>query len=259
MDRVSRRGGGFLDLLKIWYNFVMKNPDLIIHRKRWYKRWWGIVIIVLIPIVSTLLPLFIYQFVTVLGEYKSGSFVDPKIFEENAPHDMNTIIDNMAPWLGNKDANIVIVEFGDFNCPYCLQASAVIKKVVAEYPDDVKFVWRNFPVIKDSSVEISLAGVCAHRQQKFWLYHDMVFLRQGTVSIGNLDQIAREIGLDMDKYTECMKKDLTMASLRKDFYTAEANGITGTPTFFINGVKAQGVISFEVWKKMIDTLLPIYE
>jgi protein-disulfide isomerase len=249
----------FSHLYQIWYNLIVFMNETKEQHKHWYKRWWGILIIVLIPLVVTFLPLYIYQLVVVYDEIKSGAFVDLTEFEKQADYDMSAVIDPISPWIGNKDAKIVIVEFGDFNCPYCYKEMPILKQVLAKYRDKVKIHWRNFPTVSDSSLEFAYGAVCANRQGKFWAYHDMMFVGQGRYSIGSLSMIAKNLNLDIEKFESCLESSLTKAEVRKDYLFAVDYNLQGTPTFFVNGFKLQGVVTYEAWEKIIDQLLEIYE
>jgi len=237
----------------------MQNIELLKNKKHWYKRWWGVILIVLIPIFATFLPLYIYQLTVVYKEIKAGTYIDPAVFEAQAPYKMEQIIDPMSPWLGHQEAPIKIVEFGDFNCPYCKSASGIVRSLVAKYPDKIQFYWRNFPVTKESSVNFALAGVCSQKQSSFWAMHDQLFQKQGAISIGSLNEIGNQLGLDVIQFEKCLEKDISIAQIRKDYLAAEDLQIAGTPTFFINGIKLQGVLTLSNWEEIINKLLLIYE
>jgi len=237
----------------------MAKIEFIKKKRAWYKKWWGIVLIVLFSCVLTFLPFFFYELNAVIKEIKSGAFIDPAMFAAQAPYDMNELIDERSPYLGASDASIVIVEFGDFNCPYCLKATVPIKQVLTKYGDKVKYYWRNYPATKESSMEFAIGGVCANKQEKFWIYHDLMFARQGQISLGNFSEIAVQAGLDVDLFNKCRKSSLTLAQVKKDYYAAIDGDVMGTPTFFVNGFKMQGVISVDKWGSIIEQLLPMYE
>jgi protein-disulfide isomerase len=252
--------GGLVFNDSLRYGIIKQtNMNEIKTKKHWYKRWWGILIIVLIPIFATFLPLYIYQLVVVYDEIKGGTYIDLAEFEKSADYDMSAVIDPMAPWIGAKDAKIVIVEFGDFNCPYCLQEMPILKQVLAKYKDKVKISWRNFPTTQASSLDFAYGAVCANRQGKFWVYHDIMFANQGQYSVGSLGSVATGLGVDLETFNSCLENPLTQAEVRKDYLFASDYNLQGTPTFFINGFKLQGIVPYESWEKIIDQLLTIYE
>lgn len=237
----------------------MESIEFLDKIKPWYKKWWGILLIVIICLVTTFLPLFIYELFVVIDEIKTGRFIDPAMFNESVPYQMEEIIDQMSPSMGGEEAPIVIVEFGDFNCPFCLEVVLPLKQVLMKYQDKVKIYWRNFPATKESSLDFALGAVCANRQGKFWQYHDLMFANQGQLSTGSLVNIVGQVGMDLAEFEACYQNSLTEAQVKKDVFTALDNDVEGTPTFFINGFKIQGPIPFTMWQELIEKLLPIYD
>ena len=237
----------------------MKSVEFLDKSIPWYKKWWGILLIVIICLVTTFLPFFFFELYGAIQAIKAGTYIDPSVFEENAPYQMAQIVDSMSPSTGAEDAPIVIVEFGDFNCPYCLDAVLPLKKVMMNYGDKVKLYWRNFPATKETSLDFALASVCAKRQEKFWPFHNVMFANQGKLSVGNLSEVATQVGIDVEAFELCMKNSLTEAQVKKDYFTATDNDVAGTPTFYINGFKVQGPITYETWQELIEKILPIYD
>ena len=238
----------------------MESVDFLFNHKAWYKKWWGKAFIVISALIISFLPLYLYQLNKIYHEYKSGVYIDPAVFEEAAPYNVNDFINPTTPWIGAENAPIVIVEWGDFNCQFCLGEFPILKNVLQKYPDKVKIYWKHFPGTSESSIEFAKASYCAVRQNNFWRFHDLMFTRQGNVSIGNIESIIGELGMNVDDYKDCYNNSITEAHVRKDVadgvYSAD---VTGTPTFIVNGFKLQGVISLEKWEEIINILLPIYE
>jgi protein-disulfide isomerase len=229
-----------------------KKLELLQPPKSWYKRWWGISILVFVGFVVIIAPFFIYQTYVIYQEVQLGTYISTSTFSEKPPYDMELIVDNLSPMIGNPEAKIVIVEFGDFNCPMCLRAHSEVRKMIANYSDDIQFYWRNFPVVKESSVDLALGGVCANQQDLFWPYHDVLFANQGTVTIGNMLEYAVSVGIDLEQFNKCLEHDLSLAQLRKDYYASGDAKVQGTPTFIVNGFKLQGVIPYETWENIIE-------
>jgi protein-disulfide isomerase len=141
------------------------------------------------------------------------------------------------PVKGNPNAKIKIVEFSDFQCPFCDKARVEISKVTAAFPNDVAFYFLHFPL--DSHPEARPAAVaaeCANRQGKFWELHDKMFENQASLSSANIDQYAQGLGLDMTKYNTCKADPEVMKMVDADMAQGEEAGVEGTPSFFINGV-----------------------
>lgn len=232
----------------------MKEVELLKKKKSWYKRWWGITIVVFLVFFILFLALFAYQVATIYKAKKAGSYITG-----NAPYNMDLFVDELSPSWGGDDAVVKIVEFGDFNCPRCLQFFPVQNQLKEKYGEKIKFYWRNYPVVKESSVNFALAGICADRQDLFWPLHDKFFQLQGTISLGDIEPLAESIGVDVEKYKECLDHSLTMSQLRKDFFAAQDGEIKGTPSFIINGYKIEGAITFEAMDVVVQKFLDNYE
>ncbi|KKR06541.1 MAG: hypothetical protein UT32_C0018G0043 [Parcubacteria group bacterium GW2011_GWC2_39_14] len=228
----------------------MEEVQLLKKKPSWYRRWWGILILVILLFCFVCSGYIAYKAYFIYQQMRAGTYLTNK-----NEFDMKLFTDSLSPSWGNDGAPITIVEFADFNCPRCLQAFEPINIIKAKYSDKIKFYWRNYPVVKENSVEFALAGVCAERQGKFWEYHDIMFVRQGTISIGDLEGIMKEIGVDVEKYKTCMNLSLTMSQIRKDYFASQDGLVRGTPTFFINGHKLEGAIPLANWEEIIATLI----
>jgi len=227
---------------------------------RWYRKWWGILLLALAGLVAAFFIFVLVQAYSVYRQMMAGTFIPPDAFSSGADVDMNLLVDEFTPWIGAKDGKIRIVEFGDFNCPFTLEAVPALKQLVDKYPDKIKLYWRNYPVHDETSVDFAKAGVCAGQQQKFWAYHDRVFAARATEdSSKSLNQLAAEAGMDLALMKDCLNNSLTEAFIRKDYYAGQEAGVTGTPTFVINGFVLQGVIPLSGWEDLMKSLLPIYD
>ncbi|MDP3987874.1 MAG: DsbA family protein [Candidatus Levybacteria bacterium] len=164
------------------------------------------------------------------------------------------------PPLGNKNAKITIVEFADFQCPFCERlytgALADIKK---EYIDKglVKLYYRNYAFLGAESTNAAEASECANEQGKFWEMHDYLFNHQGGENLGafskeNLKKFAKDVGLDTGKFNSCLDSDKYKDSVAKDLSDGKAAGVTGTPATFVNGQIVVGAQPFESFKTIID-------
>ena len=227
--------------------------------KSWYKRWWAIVLFVISGIILLIAPLFIYQTYKVYQEIKTGTFFSMSVLADQAPYDMELLLDDFSPSLGSENAKVQVIEFGDFNCPLCQQSSITFRLLMNQYSDQVKFYWRNYPVVSPSSIDLAVTGICANKQDKFWQYHDYLFNNQSLIDPNNLKGLAAASGLNMVEYEKCMNNKMTSAQILKDNYAAADGEVRGTPTFFINGYKVEGVVPHEVWQKIIDAFLAEYE
>ena len=155
-------------------------------------------------------------------------------------------------WLGSAKANITIVEFGDFACPHCEQAFPTARALSINYKNDIKFIWRDYPVVSDYSANLALAGRCAGEQGLFWLMHDKLFQNQGITMISEAEVLATQIGVDIKRYKDCIQSKKYSAEILKDYAQGQKLGITGTPTWFFNGYKIEGDIPSDIFVKLVE-------
>ena len=158
-----------------------------------------------------------------------------------------------APERGNIDAPVVLIEFGDFQCPFCAAANALVERIRERFPNDVRVVWRNFPLAVHSDAAIAAeAGMAAHAQGKFWAMHDSMFRERVRLDRKVLARIAQENGLDVFRFNEDLEKHKYLPKIKADLdlVTGDLGG-TGTPTFFINGRRIKGAQKFD---KMVEII-----
>ena len=163
------------------------------------------------------------------------------------------------PYLGNPNADIVIVEFSDFTCPYCKENEPVIKAIMAKYSKQVKFIYRNLLLHQDSG-QLALASLCAGEQQKngvslFWPMHDQLFNLQGKIGDGDLTKIAVALGANEKTFQNCLDTQKYAGILNDDMSSANTIGITGSPAWLINNYKIDGEVTQEEMESMIQELL----
>jgi protein-disulfide isomerase len=158
-----------------------------------------------------------------------------------------------GPSRGNVKAAITIVEFGDFQCPFCAQAEATLKAVLAKHPDDVRLVFRNYPLgeLHPDAQFAAQAGVCADGQGKFWELHDAMFQDQHALGAPALQDAARRIGIDPDRFSHCLSDFATAQAVATDLHAGDAAGVNGTPAFFINGRPLSGNVPAESFEALI--------
>jgi protein-disulfide isomerase len=158
-----------------------------------------------------------------------------------------------APSMGPMDAPIVIVEWSDYQCPFCKRAAPTVNQVLAEYKGKIRFVYRDYPLpFHKQAMPSSLAAHCAEDQGKFWEYHNNLFDVAGDLSEADLTKRASDLGLDMTKYNACMQAKTDEAAINAAYNDGAAVGVTGTPAFFINGRMLVGAQPFEQFKSIID-------
>lgn len=159
-------------------------------------------------------------------------------------------------FLGQQVAKVIITEYSDFACPACRawHNSGILDRIMEEYGDDIKFVWKDFPVITPQSPKAAEAGQCAQDQDKFWEYHNLVYKSRG-LGFSALKGFAQEIGLDTVAFNKCLDSGLHKATVDKDLNEARNLRLRGTPSFIINGTKLTGPPSYERLANIIENSL----
>ncbi|MFH1229524.1 MAG: thioredoxin domain-containing protein [Candidatus Aenigmatarchaeota archaeon] len=189
-----------------------------------------------------------------------------------------------SPVLGSADAAINVVEFSDYECPFCQAAEGTNQQVIASLKQSdpawqapvpnlieayvntgkVKLIFRQYPVHRDSSnkpiINPSLASKCAQEQGKFWEYHKNLFEKYTALSDIDLKRYAIDMGLNTTQFNDCMESKKYEPSIQKDLSDGQALGVSGTPTFFIGNdeigyQKVVGAQSFSAFKRLIDSML----
>jgi len=157
------------------------------------------------------------------------------------------------PWTGGKDARVTIVEFSDFQCPYCRSAESTIKPLREKYRDQMKLVYMDFPLgFHTHAMDAARAAQCADAQNKFWPYHDALFANQSKLTPADLKATAAKLGLNATAFNTCFDKNQPDGTIRQEMAQGQALGITGTPTFFINGRQLTGAQPSEKFEEIIN-------
>ena len=188
----------------------------------------------------------------------------PSLSDRNSHFDVSAASDF---FIGRSDAPVELVEFGDYNCTFCRRfQNETLDQITSTFGDNVRYVFRDFPILGDSSVLAAMAARCAGDQDPnaFWSYHDILYANQG-VFLNNstaYTRFAAQLNLDTDAFDACMADRRHLPAVQDDYNAARSYGITGTPAFFINGrpiIGAQpfgdfaGMIAEELQAKGVDT------
>lgn len=157
------------------------------------------------------------------------------------------------PTLGSKDAPVTVVEFGDFQCPFCKRSEDSVKAIRGKYGDQVRLVFMDFPLeFHAHAMQAASAARCAGGQGKYWEYHDALFADQSKLGPADLKATAKKLGLDTAKFDACLDKGEYDAAIRKDLDEGHKLDVSGTPTFFIDGRELVGAEPPESFEKIID-------
>src|SRR5579863_7035335 len=157
-----------------------------------------------------------------------------------------------SPVRGPADARITLVEFSDFECPFCSAAVKQVDIVMAAYPKDIKLIYKQFPLSMHPHAEIAAeASLAAREQGKFWEMYDVLFKNYRRLSRENILLFAKQIGLDMDKFTADLDSHKYKAEIKKDIGEGEDANVYGTPAFYINGKQYNGEVSLAALKPIL--------
>jgi protein-disulfide isomerase len=161
-----------------------------------------------------------------------------------------------APSKGPDNAKITLVEFSDFQCPYCAKAITHLDAILKAYPNDVRLVFKQFPLDMHGQARLAAAaGLAAHAQGKFWPMHDRMYAGYRNLSRANLLAWAKELNLDMTKFTADLDSPATMATVTRDAADGEKIGVDATPTVFLNGKVYRGSLEPAAFRQVIDAEL----
>jgi len=161
-----------------------------------------------------------------------------------------------GPTLGAEDALVTIVAFEDFQCSFCKRfRDTTLPQIMTNYGDRVRFVFRDFPILGQPSVDSALAGACANDQDKFWEFHDYFYGDQTLLTRDNFIAYAAEVGMDVEIFTMCYDTRQHEPTIISDLTEGQQLGVSGTPTFFINGKILIGARPYTDFVAMIETAL----
>ncbi len=180
----------------------------------------------------------------------------PKAHRPKLLEDPISIPVSGSPTRGPENARITLVEFSDFECPYCSLAAGEVNAIMSAYPKDVKLIYKQFPLSMHPHAPLAAAAsLAANQQGKFWQMHDLLFKNFRKLSRENILTFAKDIGLDMNKFTADLDSPKYQAVIKKDLSDGETAGVYGTPSFFVNGKHYNGPLSLEALKPILDAEL----
>ena len=157
------------------------------------------------------------------------------------------------PAKGPAGAPVTIVEFSDYQCPFCGRVEAAVKQVLENYKDKVRFVYRDFPLpMHPFAAKASEAAQCANDQGKFWEYHDALYADQSKLAVADLQATAERLGLKPEPFKTCLESGKYTAEVSKDMADAQKAGVGSTPAFFINGIPLTGAREYSAFAEIID-------
>lgn len=160
--------------------------------------------------------------------------------------------DGSSPVKGATNPVVTIVEFSDFECPFCKQVQSVLRQIVESYGREVRLVFKHLPLEGHrNSLPAARAAYCAAEQERFWQFHDVLF-NAGNLSPPVFEQIASDLGLGLPKFQECIASERSRAAVVKDIEAARLLRIESTPSFVVNGKVVKGALSFAEFQRIIE-------
>ena len=160
------------------------------------------------------------------------------------------------PFMGAADAPVTLIEFSDFQCPYCRRVQPVLKRLLSTYEGKLRVVYRDFPLrgIHPEAQKAAEAAQCANEQGKFWSYHDRLF-EATSLGAEHLKQYAAELGLDVGLFSSCLESGRFYQEVQDDVDDAVAAGVNAAPAFFVNGLMINGAVPYERFVELVELAL----
>lgn len=232
--------------------------DVIVIKKSWLVTS---VVAVVAFFLGGLLGYFAFGFA-----FQTGSAAAPQVVQApqqqapQLPAEPPARVENVSadndPFLGPEDAPVTIVEFSDFQCPYCKRfRDQTFDALIEQYGDQIRIVYRDFPLsqLHPDAQKAAEAAECANEQGKFWEMHDMIYANQQLgIGVDALTGFADQLQLDTDEFAECVESGKYAEEVAADMADGNAYGVSGTPTFFINGYRLVGAQPLEAFTALID-------
>jgi len=173
--------------------------------------------------------------------------------EVNLPEPALVLDDGASPARGAAKARVTIVEFSDFECPFCRDVQSALKQIVETYGENVRLVFKHLPLEGyRNSLPAARAAYCAGEQDRFWQFHDALFAAGNLSPPEVFEQMAVDMGLGVARFRACVNSEQSRAAVLKDLETARSLRIDSTPSFFVNGRLIKGALSFAEWQKIIE-------
>ncbi len=241
---------------------------------KWYfKPKWLVIWLVLLGIVVAV-SWFAVTVILYVRQIKTGTFDWDSLSnnqqsrvpgvsqtEIKPKRDVYKVVTADDPFVGPQQSPVTIVEFGDYECPFCKAFAPKFRALMQKYGDRVFFQYRDFPIsdIHDQAQKAAEAAECVKTQKPalYWQYHDVLYQNQDQLNEQAFESFARALGVDMVSWNSCMQSGKMKDEVLKDYQDGLAAGVSGTPTVFINGVRIAGVIPKDRFIQVIEELLDV--
>jgi len=225
----------------------------------WYKKWWGLVILIIAALILILLAI---SSLYVVSRVRDILAAQTQTISAQERQDYLKAVngDGTNPVFGATKPQATIIEFGDFACPYSRESAPIIKKLAEEYQDKIQVIWRDY-LRNEDSIDLALAARCAGEQDKFWQKHDALFANQDSYTTNDSDRpnrltaLAQNLGLDTKKFTDCLNAKTYLDQIKQDYADGNKLEIIGTPTWFVNGYSFAGALTEQNFRELISGLI----
>lgn len=222
-NSIEKSGINNKELEGFIYNYLMENPGIIIEAVDKYRQ---------------------------NQEAEEAKMFDKKLGEHKTFLQADS---NHSPSHGNPDADIVIVEFFDYNCGYCKKALKDVQAIIKQ-DKNVRFVFKDMPILSPSSHQAALWALAAERQGKYWEYHVALMDHGGSKDEATLERLAKNVGLDIKQLRKDLKDPALQEAIDKNILVSQELGIRGTPAFIINDKLSRGYIGLDTMKSIIEQI-----
>jgi protein-disulfide isomerase len=221
--------------------------------KNWYSTWWGRAIIAVLSIIIIVILAFGVYLLVYTKNLRdraglTGEVMDPALWEKIQGTENNY-------FTGAEDPRLVIVEFSDFTCPFCKNSYTTIREIGRRFGEEVKIIYRDYPVLSETSVNLALAARCAGEQGLFWNMHDKLFQHQGISEKEEVEALANQVGVNLARFNDCIDSQRYYADIAQDLADAKSVKISGTPTWFIGGQRLEGEVPRDMFIYIIEHIL----
>lgn len=236
-------------------SMVMKKNLSRAPAREWYKRWWGILLIIigLYFLVSLVIFAIMGEKLTSLNQEGDISLVGR---EQVSKEQLYLHTDDDPNW-GTPEAPLQIIEFSDFQCSFCQRAHETLQKLVDDYRGQVAWVYKHFPIVSlhPIAVKVSEASECAAEQGKFWEYANELYKNQSLINENYLSELADQLNLNVSKFDKCLTSGKYNQRVNDNQEEGLAAGINGTPGIYVNDQLIKGALPYESFKQVIDSIL----
>ena len=230
------------------------------------RNWIATIVTLVVLVLITVFAWRVLHFVQLLksGDISAGdhNFIESyttsvDLASEPVRDGVFDVITTDDPSLGNSTAAVTIVEFADFQCPYSQEASLVLRELALKYPNDVYYVYRDFPLsdIHPLSQMAAESGECAADQGMFWPFHDKVYQNQNRLETDSFVQFAQQLNMDVDLFESCLTSGKHTDEVIEDYLDGLEASVRGTPTFFLNGNRIAGSIPADVLDSLVQSVI----